>query len=310
MAHSTSTGGTDIGSAEATVVEGYAEFHGYRTWYRVVGDLDVGLAPLVVVHGGPAAGHDGLVSYTDLAAAGRAVVFYDQLGCGRSTTLPDADADFWTIALFVDELATLLATLGIAENYHLLGHSWGSFVAAEHAATHPAGLSSLVLANTGAPHEVMAGREQARARLPEDLQVTLRQHEAAGTTDSPEYLQAAQVFYGRHLCRTQPWPEELLRSLATMQESMAIITALTGPDAVTLTGRLRDWNMLDCLTQIQVPTLCLNGSYEPVAAALPFHLHIPDVRWAVLPNSSHFPNIEERNLTMRIVGTFLNQHDN
>lgn len=310
MTHGTSARDTDINSANTTVVEGYAAFRSYRTWYRVVGNLGVHQAPLVVIHGGPAAGHDALIAYADLAAEGRAVVHYDQLGCGRSTKLPKADADFWTIALFLDELTNLLATLGIADNYHLLGHSWGSFLAAEHAATHPAALSSLVLANTGAPHDVMAGRERARARLPEDLQLTLRRHEAAGTADSPEYLQAAQIFYERHICRTQPWPDDLMRSLTNMQEGMAIITAMWGPDAVTLTGSLRDWNMLDCLKQIQVPTLCLNGSYEPVAAALPFLEHIPDARWAVLPNSSHFPHIEERDLTMRIVGTFLNRHDN
>ncbi|MGH3568688.1 MAG: proline iminopeptidase-family hydrolase [Pseudonocardia sp.] len=310
MTHSTTARETDFNSANSTVVEGYAAFRSYRTWYRVVGDLDARQAPLIVVHGGPAAGHDALVSYADLAAEGRAVVFYDQLGCGRSTRLPEADADFWTFALFLEELANLLATLGIADNYHLLGHSWGSFVVAEHAATHPAGLSSLVLADSGVPQEVMAGREQARTRLPEDVQAALRQHEAAGTTDSPEYMQAAQMFYERHLLRTRPWPDEAMRSLANMQEGMAIITTLTGPDAVTLTGRLRDWNMLDCLRQIQVPTLCLNGTYEPVAAVLPFLEHIPDVRWAVLPNSSHFPNIEERDLTMRIVGTFLNLQDN
>jgi len=97
-----------------------------------------------------------------------------------------ADADFLTIALLLEELTNLLATLGIADKYHLLGHSWGSFLAAEHAATHPAGLSSLVLADSGAPNEVIAGRAQARTRLPEDVQLTLRQHEAAGTTDSPE----------------------------------------------------------------------------------------------------------------------------
>lgn len=262
-----------------------------------------------MVHGGPAAGHDALLSYADLAGDGRGVVHYDQLGCGHSTKLPDADAGFWTFELFLEELASLLATLGITGGYHLLGHSFGGFLAAEHAASRPSGLSSLVLADVGDPREVKAGRRQARARLPEDVQAALRRHEAAGTTDSPEYLQAAQADFQRHLCRVQPWPEDCLRSFANMQEGMAIAVAMTGPDFVTVSGPLGDWDVPGCLKKIQAPALLLNGSYEPTAAALPFLEHIPDARWAVLPNSSHFPNIEERDLTMRIVGTFLDQHD-
>src|SRR6476661_9112597 len=80
-----------------------------ETWYRVSGELRPGdsatPAPLVVLHGGPGATHDYLLSLTDLARDGRAVVFYDQLGNGRSTHLPERGADFWTVELFVRELA-------------------------------------------------------------------------------------------------------------------------------------------------------------------------------------------------------------
>jgi len=32
------------------------------------------------------------------------VIFYDQVGNGRSTHLPERGADFWTVDLFVREL--------------------------------------------------------------------------------------------------------------------------------------------------------------------------------------------------------------
>ena len=72
--------------------------------------------------------------FKGLATAGRAVVHYDQLGNGRSTHLREKGADFWTPALFLDELDNLLAHLGIASAYHLLGQSWGGMLAAEHGA--------------------------------------------------------------------------------------------------------------------------------------------------------------------------------
>src|SRR5947208_8841108 len=61
-----------------------------ETWYRITGELaEDGPAPLIVLHGGPGAAHDYLLSIADLARDGRAVVHYDQLGNGHSTHLPE-----------------------------------------------------------------------------------------------------------------------------------------------------------------------------------------------------------------------------
>jgi pimeloyl-ACP methyl ester carboxylesterase len=130
--------------------QGYAPFEGHKTWYRIVGDPAAGPAPLVTLHGGPGATHDYILSMADLATGGRAVVFYDQTGNGNSTHFADRGADFYTVDLFARELASLVAYLGIAERYHVLGQSWGGMLAQEHAITRPPGLRSVVLSNTAA----------------------------------------------------------------------------------------------------------------------------------------------------------------
>jgi len=188
--------------------EGRVPFDGYETWYRIVGDVSAdGPAPLVALHGGPGATHDYLLSMTDLARDGRAVVFYDQIGNGNSTHLPDRGADFWTVELFVRELANLLEHLGIADRYHVLGQSWGGFLAQEHALTGPPGLQSLVLSNTAASFpDFVEAANRWRAELPAEVEATLRRHEEAETTDDPEYMAACQVFYRRHVCRLPEWP--------------------------------------------------------------------------------------------------------
>src|SRR6058998_726702 len=81
----------------------------------------------------------------ELLADGRAVVFYDQIGNGRSTHYEGRNGDFWTVDLFVRELHNLVDALGIAGRHHLLGSSWGGFLAQEYALTHPPGLRSVVL---------------------------------------------------------------------------------------------------------------------------------------------------------------------
>jgi L-proline amide hydrolase len=102
------------------VRDGVVEWEGHRTWYRVDGSLDGRPVPLVALHGGPGVPHDYLEPLADLAAReGRAVVVYDQLGCGESDHLPDRGADFWTVDLFLRELDAVLDHLGIAGTSHL-----------------------------------------------------------------------------------------------------------------------------------------------------------------------------------------------
>jgi L-proline amide hydrolase len=55
---------------------------------------------------------------------------YDQLGCGKSTHLPEkaGDGEFWTTQLFLDELDNLVGNLLGDGKYDLLGQSWGGMV--------------------------------------------------------------------------------------------------------------------------------------------------------------------------------------
>ena len=132
-------------------------------------------------------------------------MLYDQIGNGKSTHYPERGADFWTVDLFVRELANLIDHLGIGDRYHVLGQSWGGFLAQEHALTQPPGLRSLVLSNTAASFpDFVSEANKLRLDLPDGVDATLRKHEEAGTTDSEDYANACLVFYQRHLCRSRP----------------------------------------------------------------------------------------------------------
>ena len=62
--------------------EGTLTRDGNETWYEVVGDLRAGPTPVVILHGGPGAGHDYTEPIADLSRYGRGCVLYDQVGCG------------------------------------------------------------------------------------------------------------------------------------------------------------------------------------------------------------------------------------
>jgi len=296
--------------------EGTVPFQGGQTWYRITGDLAAtkaaGKVPLVVLHGGPGVPHDYTLRIARVAEQGRAVVHYDQFGCGRSTHRPEAGADFWTVQLFLDELDNLLDGLGIRQAYDVLGQSWGGMLAAEHAIRQPAGLQALVIANSPASMELwLAEANRLRGDLPADVQAMLLRHEEAGTTGSPEYEAAEKVFYDRHVCRVVPNPPEVVASFAALAQDPTVYHTMNGPSEFHVVGTLKTWSVVDRVASITAPTLLINGRYDEATPACvqPFADAIPDVRWEVFQDSSHLPQVEEEERYLQVVGAFLDSCD-
>ena len=288
--------------------EGTIPFDDGETWYRVTGAIDDGV-PLIALHGGPGASHDYLLPLTDLADT-RAVVHYDQIGNGRSTHFPERGADFWTVELFVRELHNLVGSLGIGE-HHVLGQSWGGFLAQEYALTQPAGLRSLVLADTAASWSDFATEAgKLRDALPADVQATLRKHEEAGTYDDPEYAEACLVFYARHVCRV-PWPPEVAASFEWLERDPTVYRTMNGPSEFHIIGSCKDWQVKDRLHEIRVPALLVSGRHDEATPALQQVLldGIPNADWVLFEESSHMPHVEERERYMQVVGDWLAAHD-
>ena len=293
---------------------GRVGFRGWSTWYRVTGELRPHAAkvPVVVLNGGPGATHDYCLAMANLARGGRAVVHYDQIGCGNSTHLPEADPAFWTVELFVEELRNLVASLGIGDRFHLLGQSWGGMLASELMVADAAGVVSLTLCDTPASMALFRqGTSELRAKLPPDVQEVLCRHEEAGTTDSAEYDAAVQVFYRRHLCRIQPFPSELQASFDKLAENPTVYHTMNGPSEFHVIGSLRDWSIVERLDRIAVPTLVVAGAHDEVTSAswAPFVERIQGARSHVFQNSSHVPHIEEAEAFLSVVGAFLDEHD-
>ncbi|PSM39625.1 alpha/beta hydrolase [Streptomyces dioscori] len=290
--------------------KGSVPFGAYETWYRVTGDLRAGGPPLVVVHGGPGSTHDYLRSLASLAELGRPVVHYDQIGNGGSTHLPGRGPEFWTVDLFLDELDNLLNRLGIAEDYVLFGQSWGGILSAKHASAKPPGLRALVIANSPASYVLWRQEMKVlRELLPPGVDETLARHEAAGDTDSEQYLQAMTVFYNRHVCRLRPWPRDFVATLMEIQNDPTVYRTMNGPSEFHVTGTLRDWSVEDCVADIEVPTLLISGRHDEATPATvrPFAELIPDVRWEVFEESSHLPHLEEPEHFTRVMTDFLNE---
>ncbi|WP_448953363.1 proline iminopeptidase-family hydrolase [Labrys neptuniae] len=300
-------------SPEIAQREGRAAFRDYETWYRISGDLEGGKAPVVILHGGPGVAHNYVDAYKLLALRGRAVIHYDQLGCGNSTLLPEKGADFWTPRLFIDELENLVDHLRIRSGFHVLGQSWGGMLGAEYGVTQPRGLKSLTIANSPASMKLWVEEaNRLRADLPADVQETLTRHEKAGTTDHEDYQKATMVFYERHVCRVVPFPKEVAESFAQVVRNPTVYNVMNGPNEFHVIGTLKSWSIIDRLPDIAVPTLLISGRHDeatPVTVQ-PYKDGIKGARWEIFEHSSHLPHVEEQEKCMGVVGDFLDQHDN
>ncbi|WFE24202.1 proline iminopeptidase-family hydrolase [Solwaraspora sp. WMMD937] len=290
--------------------KGLVPFGEYQTWYRVTRPAGAGGPALVVVHGGPGSTHDYLLNLAGLAEHGWPVVHYDQIGNGGSTRLPDRGADFWTVELFLAELDNLLRSLGVADDYVLFGHSWGGPLVARHAATRPAGLRGLVVANAPASYPLwLQEARRLRQALPAGVNETLIRHEQAGTTDSQEYFTAMRVFYDRHVCRVTPWPRDYLASFMEIANDPTVYLTMNGPSEFHVIGTLRDWSVVDCLADIRVPTLVLSGRHDEATPATlqPYLDRVPGARWVVFEESSHLPHLEEPERFAEVLLEFLTE---
>ena len=173
-----------------------------------------------------------------MAETGRRVIFYDQLGCGNSDQ-PD-DPTMWQVALFLAELATVRAELNLSE-VHLLGQSWGGMLALEYTLSQPAGLASLIFASSLSSMRLWSEEtNRIKHELPVDVLETLLKHEAAGTTDTPEYQEAMMVFYQRHVCRMDEWPDCIMRAMGKLEKNPQVYHTMAGPSEFHVIGTLKD----------------------------------------------------------------------
>jgi proline-specific peptidase len=141
------------------------------------------------------------------------------------------------------------------------------------------------------------------------VQQTLRDHEAAGTTDDPAYEAAVMVFYQRHLCRLDPWPECVRRTGAKLQQNPEVYHTMNGPSEFHVIGTLKDWDITDRLGEIVVPTLVTSGRFDEATPAIAETVHrgIAGSEWVVFEQSSHCAHAEEADRYGQVLDEFLSR---
>lgn len=170
-------------------------------------------APLLVIHGGPSLPSEYL---TPLAShlQNRAIIFYDQLGCGWSS-IPQQDNMYsvFQMALDLEELVSHLKIKMQLGAFHLMGHSLGGAIGYEFLKRRGTdgregrdGLDvpqclSLILSNASTNFDLSNAEQEC---LFQEFQLQQMQ-----TTKIPKKMSIEDQFFHAHVCRTDAKPSEL-----------------------------------------------------------------------------------------------------
>jgi proline iminopeptidase len=285
-------------------IAGYIEADGGRIWYRLNGAAHLHKKPaIIVMHGGPGGTHRGNMPYVALSDD-YPVILYDQLGTGNSDR--PGDKANWTVERFVAEIDHIRKALGLREVI-IAGHSWGGTLAAEYAVRRPVGLRAVILSspliNT---RQWIADNQRWIDQLPADVAETIRTHEAAGTTDTPEYRRAEAEFYKRHMCRKSPCPGARYR-VDGPPRNMTMYEHMWGPSEFFAPGTLQDYDISARLHTINVPSLMICGEFDEAApeSCRKYAGMIANATTFIVPDAGHATMAEDEALYMKTVRSFL-----
>jgi proline iminopeptidase len=293
-------------STDTMKKEGYARVLGYKLFYRSFSPPNPE-GTVLCLHGGPGVPHEYILSMADLANFGYRVLFYDQLGVGKSE-LPK-NRRLFVVERYVEEVEAFREAMDLGE-IHLWGSSWGGFLGVAYALKYQKNLKTLTSAGGGSSTPLAyEGMLKLRSELPEAVQVTLQKYEDQGEYENPEYLEALDVLYRKHVCRLDPWPPEVNHAFQNIGKS--VYHTMWGPNEFMLFGNLMYWDVTRELPRITVPTLITCGRYDEVVPKVAEVLHegIAGSKMILFENSSHLTFWEEREPYMKAVAAFLDDHN-
>lgn len=284
-----------------TTGEGFINVDGGKVWYKVTGDGQK--IPIILLHGGP-----GIPSYylKPMAALGkdRQVIFYDQLGCGRSDRLTDTSK--MTVSHFVEELKQVIDHFGLKE-FYVFGQSWGTMLGTDYYLKYPEGIKALIFSSPAISIPMwIKDADTLIATLPDSIQQAIRTNEKNKTYDAPAYQQAKEMYYQHFVARKLPWSADMDSCFSQMATNVYMY--MGGPSEFTITGEMKNYDRTKRLGEIKVPTLFITGEFDearPVTVQY-YQSLVPGAKFAMIEGSAHLTMQDKPDQANKTVEDFLN----
>jgi proline iminopeptidase len=282
----------------------------FSLWTKRIGNNSK--IKVLLLNGGPGATHEYFECFENfLPKEGIEFIYYDQLGTGRSTN--PMDTSYWDLARYVEEVETVRKALNLnKDNFYLLGHSWGGILAMEYAVKYKANLKGLIISNMMAscPAYDKYAEEVLAPQMESSVLNEIRALEAANDFGNPRYMEILiPNFYEKHVCRipAQDWPEPMSRSLNQTNQSLYV--TMQGPSEFGLSGKLEQWNRMDDLKHIKVPTLVIGATHDTMDPAYMEKManSMENGSFLLCPKGSHMCIYDDQERYMYGLIKFLNE---
>jgi pimeloyl-ACP methyl ester carboxylesterase len=261
--------------------------------------------PVLVLHGGPGLDHTMFGDYLDPLADRYRLVLIDGRAQGRSDR--DSDPHSWTLEQHASDVSAVAAALGM-ERYAVLGHSFGAFVALQHAADAP-GAAVATVVSSGVPDDRFLDEVEKGLAVfePEDLraQVTASWEREASVQTEGECRQL--------LADQMPWHfadprDPRIGEYAAKTEHMRYAPAVLR--ATSLEGGGLSIDVEQQLPHVPQPLLACTGRFDrtcvPAASARIAAL-APRGELHVFEQSGHMTFVEQPEEYVAVVGSFLDR---
>ena len=281
--------------------EGFIEVSGGKVWYKIVGEGDK--TPILMLHGGPGATSYYLKPLTALSSD-RPVIFFDQIGCGRSTL--EMDTTQMNIKFYVDEVKQVKEALGL-KDFYLYGQSWGTILGAEYYFAHPEGVKGIILASPALSGKLWIRDSQLLlSQLPDSLQKVIRKYEDLKEFHSTEYQEAMMVYYKKHIAIKLPWSADIDSTFTYLGES--VYTFMNGPSEFTFTGTMQHYDATNRLQNIKIPSMFVCGEYDEARPETTEYYSslVPNSKFVVIENAAHMTMQDNPEQDIKEIRNFIN----
>ncbi len=260
--------------------------------------------PVLCLHGGPGMDHTQWGCWLDpLTEDGRyRLVLIDQRAQGRSDR--SAPPETWTLQTMASDVSGVAAALG-ADDYAVLGHSYGSFVALQHAVdAHGAARATVVSNGVPSSRYLDAVADNLAAFEPVELR------EQVSAAWARETSVVTEEGYRSLLVDQLPFHFADPRDPRIQDYVAAQADARYAPDMLRRFS-VEGYGGIDVEAQLPSviqPMLILTGAADRVCvpeASRAMAEALPNSRLVVFENSGHTPFVEETEAYVRAVRDFL-----
>jgi len=261
--------------------------------------------PLIVLHGGPGLDHHEFADYLDPLGDQFRLILVDMRAQGQSDSCPE---ETWTLEQMAKDVVSLANAMGL-EEYAVLGHSYGAFVALQNAVDFP-GAAAQTIVSGGVPSARFL--DVVDKNLAEFEPESLRKQVADSWAREAEAQTQADFASLMHDQMPFHFGNPLDPRIAEYEERTA--------DTVYAPAVLRHFSkeeyggieLEDRLIYVTQPVLVCTGRLDRVCtveAAEAMAQGLPNAELVIFEHSGHMTFVEENERYLDVVRKFLTKHN-